>query len=601
MMYDFLNTISTIREAGVFRQNRDLIFVLDHRASDPVTLVITDREGRVLRSETMTSVPERPALLSCRVSGFDSDTMAYYYESDGKRLQDPWALSVRDGLCFIPRRFSMNPLMKSPAIAMCDRLIYKLHVKGFTAQAPLPQPQRGTFRGLERRLPYIKDLGFNTIELMPVYDFDESLKVSMYSRLISGRKNYWGYAETNQYVALKQAYASTANPPREFLSLVDAAHRLGMSCFMEIYFPYGTPVLQALRVVRFWHEYYHIDGFRFLGCGVNERVFREDPALSEAVLIFEYADTDSFKTTEARLAKRVALENDSFRRTLRSFLKSDAGLVVEAVQKLMMNPPYHAAINDMANVGTLTLWDAVSYNYKHNEANGEDNADGTNDNWSWNCGVEGKTRRNEVLSLRKRQVKNALAYIFLSQGVPLLNMGDERGNTQMGNNNAYASDDPLGWINWRKNPWAEELTAYVRQLISLRKAYPVLHAAKAVRENEKIAGGYPRFSLHDGKPWFYDFNKESRAFAVMYGWEADDSCHFLYIAYNADWNSHDFALPLSEMAVSWTLLVDTGQMGAAAACPITNGGDGDADQKLTAMPRSVVVLTTSYKKEKLCH
>lgn len=585
MTIDDITGNTFLPEPGVTVRGRTLIFAIDNRGYSSPELVLTDETGGERQRIRLQVHPLLPALSTAVVEPEKTPFEAYYYEDRGRRFPDPHTEQIRGGLCFLRTTAPVVPVSgKRPVLD--DMVIYKLHIKGFTAAAPGRDPDRGTFRGLVSRLSYIRELGFNTIEMMPFYAFDD--------RLGDGRRNYWGYAVRNCYLAPQDAYAASDDPAAELHSLITAIHQEGMACLTEICFPAGTPAAEAVRVARFWHERYDIDGFRFLGAGVPERALREDIRLSRAVLLFEQADRADLGRTEAGMPRRIGLENGAFRHCLRAFLKGTPGSAGAALAAMTNDGGTAVTICDMANVNGMTLYDAVSYDRKHNEINGEHNADGPDNDNSWNCGVEGPTRNSAVLALRKRLIKNALAFVLLSPGVPLLYAGDERGNSQNGCNNAYASDDPVGWVSWRRTALSAELTAFTKRLTAVRRS---LDLPGLIRDRSgKLAGGMPRLSVHGREAWYRSGDDETPAFALMY---AVDEESWFYAAFNSSPEPFDFALPIPPEGMAWQRLLSTDE----ASCPETGEADPDlTDQRrFCAAPRCVTILTIGRRKEESCH
>jgi len=206
--------------------------------------------------------------------------------------------------------------------------------------------------------------------------------------------------------------------------------------------------------------------------------------------------------------------------------------------------------------------DLVSYDVKHNEANGENNRDGNNYNYSWNCGVEGPTRKKTILDLRKKQIKNALALLLLSQGVPKILSGDEIGNTQYGNNNPYCQDNEISCIDWSGEKKNKDILDYTKMLIQLRKEHNILHHKKELKIMDYYSCGYPDLSYHGKQAWYPEFENYNRQIGIMYcgkyavnkNGKEDD---FIYVAYNMHWIEHEFALPNLPKNKKWHAVMDT--------------------------------------------
>jgi isoamylase len=361
-----------------------------------------------------------------------------------------------------------------------------------------------------------------------------------------------------------------------------------------------------LSALRYWVTEMHVDGFRFdlasiLGRGRDGSVLPNpplleqiaaDPVLAHTKLIAEAWDAAGlYQVGSFPSWGRWAEWNGRFRDEVRRFVKSDAGLVPFLARRLAGSPdlyrgsgraPYHS-INFITSHDGYTLRDLVSYQDKHNEANGEDNRDGHSENLSWNCGVEGDTDRPEVLDLRARQARNFAALLLLSQGVPMILGGDELGRTQRGNNNAYCQDNEISWLDWTLRERNADLFRFFQRLIAFRKAHPSLRR-RTFLEDEP---GTPLVwhGLRREKP---DFSTESRVLAMqLRGGRLDDD---LYIVANAHWEAHEFELPRIAPGKTWRRFLDTSlepphdieEPGKEATLP----------RRLTyrAGPRSTVVL-----------
>ncbi len=234
----------------------------------------------------------------------------------------------------------------------------------------------------------------------------------------------------------------------------------------------------------------------------------------------------------------------------------------------------------------FTMYDLVSYNEKHNEANGEDSRDGCNDNDSWNCGAEGETEDKEILSLRYRQMKNMITILLTSRGIPMLLSGDEFANTQYGNNNAYCQDNTISWLDWSRLQENKELFDYVKGLIGFRKDHPVLKASKFNFSNNGT--GYPELSFHGVKPWEFDESSPTLTFAYMYAedhkkYNTKKDC-FIYVALNAHWEEHTLELPVIPEKCDWHLEFES--YGTAEE----TGKKLSCKNSITLKPRSCAVL-----------
>ncbi|WP_238360853.1 hypothetical protein [Iningainema tapete] len=220
---------------------------------------------------------------------------------------------------------------------------------------------------------------------------------------------------------------------------------------------------------------------------------------------------------------RWAEWNGKYRDTIRKFLIGEPGQVGDMAQRLQGSPDLYASANRGATASInfitchdgFTLFDLVSYNWKHNEANGENNHDGANDNYSWNCGWEGLTDNSEINALRHRQIKNALSILMVSQGVPMILMGDEVGRTQNGNNNTYCHDHKINWLDWNLLKSNADLLRFFQNCIAFRNAHPILRNKNHFRNVDYVGSGYADITWHGTQAWNADWSDSSRSLAFM--------------------------------------------------------------------------------------
>lgn len=256
--------------------------------------------------------------------------------------------------------------------------------------------------------------------------------------------------------------------------------------------------------------------------------------------------------------------NDDFLYPARKMLNHLGGDMVEYTEVMKRQQDGGHSVNYIANSNTFTLADVFSYNEKHNGDNGEENLDGNNWNYSTNYGVEGATRRQFVKKIREKQMRNAMAMLCLARGIPLIWSGDEIGNSQNGNNNAYCQDNRIGWVNWKNEGRYEEYTEFVRELLQFRKEHPILFSEKPFQMSDYKRTGYPDLSYHSSEAWISDVKGNARAVGVMYSEsyakEEDTEETFLYIGYNFYMGLQVFALPKLPKGKHWYQIMDTAQM-----------------------------------------
>ena len=468
-----------------------------------------------------------------------------------------------------------------------EAVIYKLHVRGFTMHKSSKVKHKGTFAGLAEKLDYLEELGINVIELMPAYEFNEILDMSAYGNMsLSGGKkvNYWGYADA-YYYSPKSAYAAGNDASEEFKDMVRAVHERGMEMIMDFYFVPGTKKQYICDCLRFWVLEYGVDGFMVNSDVTPVDMLKEDSLLSNVKLIA----AEGFGDKREGGYRRFAICNDSFLSIARSFLKGDEGCIYDMSMKLKYNPENNGVINYIANHGTFTLMDTVSYDMRHNEENGENGKDGADYNYSWNCGAEGETKKKKVTELRYRQIKNALLFLFTAQGTPLIYSGDEMGHTCKGNNNPYCQDNEINYIDYKNITRHQEIFDFVKELIRFRKNHKVLHMETEARLMDYRSYGCPDMSFHATQAWQADTNHVYRHFAMMLNGKyaknsdgkTDDN---IYIAYNMHWEPQKFGVPLVAKKSSWDVAYITDKNADAEKLFI------DGKRSICVPPRTVVVL-----------
>lgn len=404
-------------------------------------------------------------------------------------------------------------------------IAYSLHVRGFTRHGSSKVKHRGTFAGIVEMLPYLKELGINQIQCMPVYEFEETM---------GRRVNYWGYGK-GYYFAPKAAYSADGHAVQELKDMVKACHKAGIEVALEMPFTPDIPIQTAIECLRYYMLEYHIDGFIVNPYNVSWDSLKQDPLLKGA---------------------KIMQRDDSFQNTMRRFLKGDEDMVNAVIGALRMNTNENGKCNYITGHTGFTLFDLVSYEAKHNEANGERNQDGPDYNYSWNCGAEGPSRKRAILELRKRQIRNAFLLLLTAQGTPCILAGDEFWNTQKGNNNVYCQDNETSWLDWNKLKRDDSLFQYVKELIAFRKEHLALHPKTPLLGLDREACGLPDVSYHGENAWQIPAQVHSRQLGVLYcqGREQEDIC---YIAYNMHWLKHSFALPALQKNKKWHKVLET--------------------------------------------
>ena len=531
-----------------------------------------------------------------------------------------------------------------------DMVIYEVHVRGFTRHESSGVAHPGTFAGLREKIPYLRQLGVNTVELMPVFEFDETAE----ERIVDGNRllNYWGY-NTVAFFAPNTGYAAGSEPNSEGAELKELIRDLnanGIDVILDVvlnhtaeggehgpffsfkgmdnniyymltpdgrYYNFSGvgntlncnhPAVRQfiLDCLRHWVVEYRVDGFRFdlasiLGRGEDGRPLSRpplleslahDPILGHVKLIAEAWDAGGlYQVGSFPSWNRWAEWNGRYRDDIRRFLKGDEGFAQAAALRICGSPDLYpperrrnASVNFITCHDGFTLHDLYAYNQKHNEGNGHGNTDGSDANYSWNCGAEGNTRAPSVLALREKMQKNAFAVLLCSRGAVMFLAGDEFGNSQFGNNNAYCQDNEISWLNWNDLTRNQPLFRFVCALIAFRRQHPVLRGPTA-----PAACGWPDVSMHHGVPWNSEAGPQAHQLGILFCGRnaADDGDDAVFLAVNAHWEPHTKQLPQPPAGFVWKLRFHTGCW--QPACPWLHPEDLCLDMP----PRSVAVLTWS--------
>lgn len=619
------------------------------------------------------------------VYGLNIDEFEYAYRVDGpycpekgllfdknKILLDPYAKAVAGQRTWgirwdhtyharvVKDRFDWGDMPQSKK-ELCDLIIYELHVRDFTHHLSSGVQHRGTFSGLMEKIPYLKELGINAVELMPIFEFDETMN----SRTVDGKQllECWGY-NTVGFFAPNSSYAAANEHNQEgteLKTLIKALHDNGIEVILDVVFnhtaegnekgntfsfkgfdnniyymltPDGNyynfsgcgntlncnhPVVQQLilECLRYWTINYRVDGFRFdlaSILGRNEdgspmnnppllRTLADDSILSNVKLIAEAWDAGGlYQVGSFPASGRWAEWNGRYRDSLRSYLKGDSWNAWDAAWSISGSGDlyggyydnthsnyagYNSCVNFLTCHDGFTLYDLYAYNDKHNEANGWNNTDGANDNRSWNCGAEGETDDPEVLSLRRRMIRNACAVLMCSRGTPMFLAGDEFGNTKFGNNNSYCQDNITSWLDWRMLEKNKDLFEFFKFMIAFRKKHPVIH-----KQLPTSVCGMDPIHTHNLNAEETDIPRDARTFCVSFaGYDKEKGKDdLIYVAVNTFWEDVTITLPNLHRRGAWHLSVNTYGDGNGHYC-YPEGQEVRIDRSFVMRPRSVAVFT----------
>ncbi len=511
-----------------------------------------------------------------------------------------------------------------PRIPYAKTVIYELHVGGFTRHpsSGITPTRRGTYAGLIEKIPYLHSLGITAVELLPVQQFDVqdapphltnywgyspvaffaphsgySSRAAPLGAVDEFRDMVKALHRAGIEVILDVVFNHTAEggadgPTLCFRGLENRAYYILQptpadyanysGCGNTLNANHSIVRRMIMDCLRYWVAEMHVDGFRFDLASVMARdewghplrsppilwEIESDPVLAGTKIIAEAWDAAGLYQVGSFIGHRWAEWNGRFRDDVRRFVRGDNDTVRALAHRLTGSPdlyPTHnrepnRSINFVTCHDGFTLNDLVSYNVKHNLANGEGNRDGTDVNYSWNCGAEGPTDEPGIEALRRRQIRNFLTILFVAQGTPMLLMGDEVRRTQGGNNNAYCQDNALSWLDWRSLHTQRGLLRFVRQLVRFTQDLAIFREERfwVARDWEAETGNEPKLpcitwhGVRLGEPdWAY--NSHSLAFELQH----PEGHEHLYIAFNAYWEPLTFALPPLPSGEQWHRIVDT--------------------------------------------
>ena len=537
----------------------------------------------------------------------------------------------RDNTSIVPKSIVMSDYFDwqgdtPPEIPLHELIIYEVHLKGFTAHRSSGVKNPGTYLGFIEKIHYLKELGINAVEFLPLHEFyvDDFL-------INQGLTNYWGY-NTIGFFAPESSYSAKMLPGcqvNEFKTLVRELHKAGIEIILDVVYNHtgegnelgptlcfrgidnptyyclaGTAIepyryymnytgcgnslnLANPHVIRFvmdslryWVEVMHVDGFRFdlaSVLGREEGLFQktasffdaiaQDPVLNKIKLIAEPWDIGTYQVGNFPLD--WSEWNGKFRDTVRGFGKGDGGQVRDLGWRLTGSADLYGddgrsaynSINFVTCHDGFTLNDLVSYHDKHNEANLEDNRDGSNDNHSWNCGAEGETEDVHILNLRKRLIKNYVCSLLFSCGTPMILGGDEFMRTQRGNNNAYCQDNEISWFQWDDVKKNSDILDFFRKAVALVKRYTIFQRRKFFLGKDLDADHIPDLSWFGKdleKPFWDDPELRTLCFQIDGGEEESElGDYHLFFILNADSNPQFVQLPQLTNGKRWYRVIDT--------------------------------------------
>lgn len=598
---------------GVTKYERDINFAVFVRDGKDCSLILYPKGSQEAAAELdFTEEMRFGDICAMKISQFPADEYEYNYRIDGEIRLDPYVRAVtgrerwgscpgghevRGSLSFHRFPWKGDQPLELPYE---ECVMYVTHPRGFTMDPSSKVRHPGTFAGIREKIPYLKKLGINQLELMPVYEFAEaqgetaSHKHKPIRRSRPEQINYWGYGDAS-FFAPKASYAASGDPVREMKELVRELHRNGIELILEFYFPIRTNPNLIVDCIRYWVSEYHVDGFHVNSGGVPLTILAMEPHLARTKIMSEYFPAEQIYEPDYRPDARILAEyNDEFMIRARRFLKGDEDMLWQITESMRKNPAQYAVVNYMANHNGFTLADAVSYDVKHNEENGEENRDGTNFNYSCNYGEEGPTSSRALERLRRRQMRNAFLMVLLSQGVPAIYGGDEMCNSQQGNNNVYCQDNQVSWIQWSRRKADRQMQDFVREAVAFRRECPAFGRRKEYTRRDWLSKGMPDMSYHGKKAWYGEFENYNRQIGILYAgyYTGGDTC---YVLYNMHMVEHELALPTLPAGQSWYVVADTGR---ETDCFYRKGEEVLLeDQKMAVIPPYTIMILAGKEHE----
>lgn len=568
------------------------------------------------------------------IAGLPSEFLYIYWllsnsENKSYLLLDPYALHIQShghwgklknthyfpwGKVTSPSSFDWQN-DSHPRIALKDLIIYEMHVRGFTIDSSSQVSHPGTFLGIIEKIPYLKSLGVNAIELLPVFEFNEEEVKHFHLESEHKLVNYFGYSPVSFFAPMNR-YKSLQDPQDtvdQFKTMVRELHKDGIEVILDVVYNHTAetktpPDLFSLRgfdkkgyyclsesgedlnfsgcgntlnanstvshdlilsSLHYWVSEMHVDGFRFDLASILKRdhkgnyipsnsiaeAISNDPILTNTKLIAEAWDPGGlYLVGKFCDTSRWVEWNGPYRDIVRSFIKgtsyikSSFATAICGSQNLYGQPGKSplCSVNFVTCHDGFSLRDLVSYNEKHNLANGENNRDGSNQNDSWNCGVEGTTTNKKILHLRERQMRNFMLALLISQGVPMLSMGDEYTHTRQGNNNTWCQDNILNWFSWDALKNHQDFFRFVHLMIEFRAQHKIFNKGDFLDDSD--------ITWHGVKPFLPEWDKDNRFIAFTLN---EAKLPKFYIAFNASLTKQTVQIPYPRSNHHWNIVVDT--------------------------------------------
>lgn len=504
---------------------------------------------------------------------------------------------------------------KFPKIPSKDLVLYEMHIRGFTRDPSSGVKYPGTYLGVIEKIPYLKELGVNALEILPLHEFNENEAMQLHPKTKQKLCNYFGYSTVNFFSPMIR-YANESDQDKaiiEFKTMVRELHKNGIEVILDVVYNHTFegneqgPVLSfrglnrgayymideqgnylnfsgcgntlnanhpltrelILDSLRYWVTEMHVDGFRFdlasilsraengapLGNAPIVDAISQDPILADTKLIAEAWDAGGlYQVGGFYPGNRWNEWNGRYRDVVRRFIKGTSDHKTAFATALCGSQDLYGwgraptcSVNFVTAHDGFSLADLVTYNEKHNEENGENNRDGFDHNDSWNCGIEGHSSNKKIVYLRERQIRNFHLALMISQGIPMISMGDEYAHTRHGNNNTWCQDNELNWFLWNRLDFRPGFYRFFRSLIDFRKTHHHLLARETFLEDKDI-------TWHGLTPSNPDWGNDNRFVAFTLN---SDQSPELYAAFNAGHVTQTIHLPSPGEGKQWHWVVNT--------------------------------------------
>lgn len=568
-------------EYGAIVKGTDVIFTFDTDKLSEASVLLYDVDTKKLIHEIL--LPKEFSVgrvYSVCVSGLDIKHLCYLLKSGKLVYLDPYAKRIigrevwmdqsryeKDYKIYGGFYFDDYTWKTDFASIPSDKtIIYKMHMRGFTMDHKRTKSEKGTYKGVISLLPELKDLGVTSLEMLPIYEFEE-MRYKSETKVMASKKtkevffpaygtNYWGYG-TGNYFAPKASYFGGKNVILHAKELVDAIHENGMELIMEISFSNEHTAEFISLVLQYWVQQYHVDGFHLLGAALPMESVVKNPYLANTKLFYDNYSYEVLSSEEDK--KHLFVYNDDFTYPLRRLQHHMDGNIADFADQMRRQGEHFGFVNYAASNSGFCLWDVYSYGEKHNWDNGEENTDGSNYNCSHNHGVEGPTKKTSINKIRLMNARCAITSALLSQSVPLILSGDEIINSQSGNNNPYCQDNEIGWVNFSNKKSAVKFREYVKAIIRFRKEHDILTKDTPMALNDYKHVGIPDLSYHGREPWIMGIGAEKKAIGIYYSgqYSKTKNKEDVMLLYNFYYDSEEFAAPKLSGKKKWYYVTNT--------------------------------------------